>query len=59
MDADLPAVPQGPGTVPEYVVYVKDTKDEIYSITKNVALIILEALLLGILISIIGCWEHG
>ena len=51
------AVPVLNKKIPEYVVYVKDTKDEIYSITKNVALIILEALLLGILISIIiGFW---
>lgn len=51
------AVPVLKEKTPEYVVYVKDTKDEIYSITKNVALIILEALLLGILISIvIGFW---
>lgn len=51
------AVPVLKEKAPEYVVYVKDTKDEIYSITKSVVLIILEALLLGILISIvIGFW---
>jgi len=36
-----------------FVIYVKDMKDEVYSITKNVSMIILQALLLGAIISIL------
>lgn len=36
-----------------YIVYIKDTKEEINSITKNVLVIVLEALLLAVLASVI------
>ncbi len=38
---------------PKYIVYVKDTKDEIQSIMLNISLIILQAMLIGGLIAII------
>lgn len=37
----------------EYIVYIKDTKNELNSITQNVLMIILQALLLAILIAVI------
>lgn len=51
MDYAVPV--KGDDGVPKYVIYVKDTKNELYSITKSMALIILQALLIGGFISII------
>lgn len=47
------AVPITVGGDVRYIVYVKDTKDEINSITRNVLFILIEALLASVLISII------
>ena len=47
------AVPITVGGNVRYIVYVKDTKDEINSITRNVLFILIEALLASVLISII------
>ena len=47
------AVPIGTDGDTRYIVYVKDTKDEINSITRNVLFILIEALLASVLISII------
>lgn len=38
---------------PAYIVYVKDTKDEIQNVTRHVLLIILQALLISVVISVI------
>ena len=38
---------------PKYIIYIKDTKDELYSISKSMSQIILQALLIGGLIAII------
>jgi len=46
------AVPISSGDGVKYIVYIKDTKNEINSITKNVLIILLEALLFSILIAI-------
>ena len=43
----------------EYIVYVKDTKDEINSITRNVLFILIEALLFSVLISILLGYFFG
>ena len=47
------AVPIGTSDSVRYIVYVKDTKDEINSITRNVLFILIEALLASVLISIL------
>ena len=43
----------------KYIVYVKDTKDEINSITQNVLFILVEALLFSVLISILLGYFFG
>ncbi|MBR4724051.1 MAG: HAMP domain-containing protein [Clostridia bacterium] len=43
----------------QYIVYVKDTKDEINSITRNVLFILIEALLVSVLISILLGYFFG
>ena len=43
----------------KYIVYVKDTKDEINSITRNVLFILIEALLFSVLISILLGYFFG
>lgn len=48
------AVPlDGRDGTPKYIVYIKDTKDELQSITRNMSLIVLQALLIGSVIAII------
>lgn len=36
-----------------YIIYIKDTKEELNSITKNVLIIVIESLLLAVLVSVI------
>ncbi len=43
----------------QYIVYIKDTKDEINSITRNVLFILVEALLVSVLISILLGYFFG
>ena len=47
------AVPVKSGDNVLYIVYIKDTKDELNSITNNVLIIVVEALILAILVSMI------
>lgn len=47
------AVPVSENGVPKYIVYIKDTKNEINSITKNIIVILIEALAFAILIAVI------
>ncbi len=47
------AVPLQVNGSPRYIVYVKDTKDEVTSITQNVLMIVLQALLFAIIIAVI------
>lgn len=47
------AVPVNTGNSPAYIVYVKDTKDEINSITQNVLVILVEALAFSIVIAVV------
>ncbi len=47
------AVPVNVDNTPAYIVYVKDTKNEINSITRNVLFILIEALLFSIIIAVI------
>ena len=51
MDYAVPIM-SGSGN-PEYIIYVKDSKEELQSITRSMALIILQALLAGTVITII------
>jgi len=51
MDYAVPII-SSDGT-PQYIVYIKDTKDELQSITGSMALIVLQALLIGSVIAII------
>lgn len=53
------ALPIGEGDAPGYIIYVKDTKDEINSITRNVLFILIEALLFSVLISILLGYFFG
>ena len=53
------ALPIGVSGGAGYIVYVKDTKDEINSITRNVLFILIEALLFSVLISIILGYFFG
>jgi two-component system sensor histidine kinase VicK len=43
----------------QYIVYIKDTKDEINSITQNVLFILIEAILVSVLISILLGYFFG
>ena len=47
------AVPITSGGQPRYIVYIKDTKNEVDSITRNVLFILLEALAFSILIALV------
>lgn len=47
------AVPIDVNNSPAYIVYVKDTKSEVNSITRNVLFILVEALLFSVIIAII------
>lgn len=47
------AVPLSPGGTPQYIVYIKDTKNEVNSITRSMLLILLEALTFSILIALV------
>lgn len=47
------AVPLKAGNTIRYIVYVKDTKNEVTSITQNVLMIVFQALLLAIIIAVI------
>ena len=47
------AVPLKAGSSIRYIVYVKDTKNEVTSITQNVLMIVFQALLLAIIIAVI------
>ncbi len=47
------AVPIDINNSPAYIIYVKDTKNEITSITRNILFILVEALLFSIIISVI------
>ncbi len=47
------AVPINAGGKPQYIIYIKDTKNEINSITRNVLFILLEALAFSILIALV------
>lgn len=47
------AVPISPGGTPQYIVYIKDTKNEVNSITRSMLLILLEALTFSILIALV------
>jgi len=53
------ALPINVGNSTKYIVYVKDTKDEINAITRNVLFILIEALLFSVLISIILGYFFG
>ena len=47
------AVPINANGTLKYIVYIKDTKNEINSITKNIIVILIEALLFAILIAVV------
>ena len=47
------AVPINANEAPAYIVYVKDTKNEITSITRNILFILIEALLLSVIIAVV------
>lgn len=47
------AVPVNAGNSPAYIVYIKDTKNEINSLTRNVLFILIEALIFSVIIAII------
>ncbi len=47
------AVPIEANDTPKYIVYVKDTKNEVNSITRNVLFILVEALLFSVFIAVI------
>lgn len=47
------AVPINADGTPKYIVYVKDTKNEVNSVTRNVLFILLEALAFSILIALV------
>lgn len=51
MDYAVPVISKD-GT-PEYIVYIKDTKEELRSITRSMTLIILRALIIGALIAVV------
>jgi len=51
MDFALPL--NTPDGEPKYIIYVKDTKEELQSIMRNMTLIVLQALLIGGLIAIV------
>ena len=53
------ALPISVGGSTAYIVYVKDTKDEINAITRNVLFILIEALLFSVLISILLGYFFG
>ena len=53
------ALPIGEENAQSYIIYVKDTKDEINSITQNVIVILIEALLFSVLISILLGYFFG
>ena len=47
------AVPINIGGTPQYIVYIKDTKNEVNSVTRNIFFILIEALIFSILIALI------
>lgn len=53
MDFALPINVNGS---PAYIVYVKDTKNEITSITRNILFILIEALVFSVIIAIVLSW---
>ncbi len=50
------ALPINVGGAPKYIVYVKDNKNEVNSVTENVLFILVEALIFSIFIAVILSW---